>query len=168
MKGELKKLALEDLRRLGKARKKGNATEKRGKIAGMTLIDTLPAEINTRSHRRRRMPTGNLQKNAWVAIEQATGGLASSTSPGRPREINRETLKQAVEAQPDLYLREYAAVFRCSISAVDQIFKEGQMTLKKTFACWESSEDKRAHFTSDSAGIPPEACVYLDESGIHI
>jgi transposase len=67
----------------------------------------------------------------WVELEQATGGLAYRTSPGRPREINREALKQAVEAKPDLYLREYAAAFGCSISAVDQIFKEERMTLKK-------------------------------------
>jgi hypothetical protein len=67
----------------------------------------------------------------WVAIEQATGGLACSTSHGRPRVISREALKRAVEAQPDLYLREYAAAFGCSASAVYQIFKEERMTLKK-------------------------------------
>jgi IS30 family transposase len=49
MKGELKKLALQDLRLRGKARKKGKEGEKRGKIPGMTLIDTRPAEINARS-----------------------------------------------------------------------------------------------------------------------
>jgi IS30 family transposase len=49
MKGELKKLALEDLRRRGKRRKKGDTAEKRGKIPAMTLIDTRPAEINART-----------------------------------------------------------------------------------------------------------------------
>jgi hypothetical protein len=63
-------------------------------------------------------------------------------------------------------LREYAAALGCSISAVDQIFKAERMTLKKTFTYSESSEEKRAHFRADSAGIPAEACVYLDESGI--
>jgi transposase len=65
----------------------------------------------------------------WVELEQSTGGLAYSASPGRPREISREALRQAVEAQPDLYLRAYAAALGCSVSAVDQIFKEEQMTL---------------------------------------
>ncbi|GHV57606.1 hypothetical protein AGMMS49579_23720 [Spirochaetia bacterium] len=37
MKGELKKLALEDLRQRGKPRKSGNTAEKRGKIPEMTL-----------------------------------------------------------------------------------------------------------------------------------
>jgi IS30 family transposase len=49
MKGELKKLALKDLRLRGKARKKGEEGEKREKIPGMALIDTRPAEINARS-----------------------------------------------------------------------------------------------------------------------
>jgi IS30 family transposase len=48
MKGELKKLALQDLRLRGKERKRGKEGEKRGKIPEMTLIDTRPAEINAR------------------------------------------------------------------------------------------------------------------------
>jgi hypothetical protein len=63
-------------------------------------------------------------------------------------------------------LREYATALGCSISAVDQIFKAERMTLKKTFTYRESSEEKREHFRADSAGIPAEACAYLDESGI--
>jgi IS30 family transposase len=49
MKGELEKPALQDLRLRGKARKKGKEGEKRGKIPGMTLTATRPAEINARS-----------------------------------------------------------------------------------------------------------------------
>ncbi|MDR0721775.1 MAG: hypothetical protein LBF75_03120 [Treponema sp.] len=48
MKGELKKLALQDLRLCGKKKKEGNGREKRGKIPEMTLIDRRPAEINAR------------------------------------------------------------------------------------------------------------------------
>jgi IS30 family transposase len=48
MRGELKKLALKDLRRRGKRRKAVNAAEKRGKIQDMTLIDHRPPEINSR------------------------------------------------------------------------------------------------------------------------
>ena len=49
LKGELKKVALEDLRRRGKARKKGGRVEKRGKIPAMTLIDQRPPAINART-----------------------------------------------------------------------------------------------------------------------
>jgi IS30 family transposase len=46
MKGELKKLALKELRQKGKSRKK--STDTRGTIPHMTLIDERPEEINTR------------------------------------------------------------------------------------------------------------------------
>jgi len=49
MKGELKKLALSELRQKGKKRRKsGEAAEKRGKITEMTLIDQRPAEVEGR------------------------------------------------------------------------------------------------------------------------
>lgn len=49
MKGELKKLALSELRLKGKKRRKGGEkAEKRGKIAEMTLIDERPAEVEGR------------------------------------------------------------------------------------------------------------------------
>jgi IS30 family transposase len=44
MKGELKKLALQDFRQRGKKRKPGKRGEKRGKIPEMTLIDSRPVQ----------------------------------------------------------------------------------------------------------------------------
>jgi len=49
MRGELKKLALQDLRQRGKKRKDSDKAEKRGKIPEMTLIDQRPEEINSRT-----------------------------------------------------------------------------------------------------------------------
>jgi transposase, IS30 family len=49
MHGELKKLALKDLRQRGKKRKDSDKAEKRGKISEMTLIDQRPEEINSRT-----------------------------------------------------------------------------------------------------------------------
>jgi IS30 family transposase len=76
MKGELKKLALEDLRQRGKPRKKGNAAEKRGKIPEMTLIDTCPAEINARTvagHWEGDLIIGKNHKSALcVTVERKT------------------------------------------------------------------------------------------------
>jgi len=48
MRGDLKKLALSDLRQRGKRRKVSKIEEKRGKIPDMTLIDERPADIATR------------------------------------------------------------------------------------------------------------------------
>jgi IS30 family transposase len=49
MKGELKKLALKDLRLKGKKRKNAESEEKRGKIPNMTLISERPPEIEDRN-----------------------------------------------------------------------------------------------------------------------
>lgn len=48
MKGELQKLAIQELRQKGKPRRK-KGEEKRGKLQNMTLIDDRPEEINDRS-----------------------------------------------------------------------------------------------------------------------
>ena len=48
MKGELKKIALKDLRQRGKKRAKSKSGEKRGKIRDMTLIDERPKEVDSR------------------------------------------------------------------------------------------------------------------------
>jgi IS30 family transposase len=47
MKGELKKLALKELRQRGKARK--GTAERRGKLHNMTLIDERPKEVDSRT-----------------------------------------------------------------------------------------------------------------------
>jgi IS30 family transposase len=72
MKGDLKKLALEDLRQRGKPRREGNASEKRGKIPAMTPIDTRPAEINART-----------VAGHWVGI-YAAGTSSSARIINRP------------------------------------------------------------------------------------
>jgi IS30 family transposase len=76
LKGELKKLALGDLRLRGKERKQENEGEKRGKIPGMTLIDRRPAEINAREvpgHWEGDLIIGKGHKSAiLVTVERAS------------------------------------------------------------------------------------------------
>ena len=48
MKGELKKLALQDLRQRGKTRKSSQKGDNRGKLKNITLIDERPPEIESR------------------------------------------------------------------------------------------------------------------------
>jgi IS30 family transposase len=76
MKGELKKLALQDLRLRGKKRKEGGEGEKRGKTPGMTLIDSRPGEINAREvpgHWEGGLIIGKGHKSAiLVTVERKT------------------------------------------------------------------------------------------------
>jgi IS30 family transposase len=48
MRGELKQIALKDLRQRGKKRKVSLSSEKRGKLQGITLIDERPIEVDSR------------------------------------------------------------------------------------------------------------------------
>lgn len=75
MKGELKKLALQDLRQKGKKRTK-RGTETRGKLANITLIDERPEEVNLRTvpgHWEGDLIIGKVHKSALsVIVERQT------------------------------------------------------------------------------------------------
>jgi transposase len=49
----------------------------------------------------------------------------------RSRKINKEQLKQAVEENPDFYLREFAELFGCTPQAIFYSLKKLKITLKK-------------------------------------
>jgi transposase len=66
----------------------------------------------------------------WVSLQE-TGSLTHRTSPGRPAKIDMAALKQAVEARNDLYLRELADIFDCSVVAVFKALGRADITLKK-------------------------------------
>ncbi|GHT98661.1 transposase InsI for insertion sequence element IS30A [Spirochaetia bacterium] len=97
MKGELKKLALEDLRQRGKSRKSGNRAEKRGKIPGMTLIDTRPAEINARTvagHWEGDLIIGKNHKSAiCVTVERKTRFIQLDLL----RQYDAQTVRKTIE-----------------------------------------------------------------------
>jgi IS30 family transposase len=97
MKGELKKLALQNLRLRGKKRKLGNGVEKRGKIPEMTLIDTRPAEINAREvpgHREGDLIIGKDHKSAIpVTVERKTRFVQMDVL----KNMDARTVRKAIE-----------------------------------------------------------------------
>jgi IS30 family transposase len=76
MKGELKKLALQDFRLRGQGRKPGKGGEQRGNIPEMTLRDSRPAAINAREapgHWEGDLIIGKCHKSAiLVTVERKT------------------------------------------------------------------------------------------------
>ena len=76
MRGELKKLALKDLRQHGKKRKSAHSEQKRGKLKDITLIDERPPEINSREvpgHWEGDLIIGKDHKSALcVVVERQT------------------------------------------------------------------------------------------------
>jgi len=76
MRGELKKLALKDLRLRGRKRKSPNTDEKRGKLQDITLIDERPIEVDSRAvpgHWEGDLIIGKNHKSALcVIVERKT------------------------------------------------------------------------------------------------
>jgi len=106
MKGELQKLALQELRQKGKPRKKAG-TETRGKLVNMTLIDGRPEEINNRTvfgHWEGDLIIGKDHKSALsVIVERQTryvliDRLTSYTAP----DVRRSIEKRLKKLQPEL------------------------------------------------------------------
>jgi transposase len=67
----------------------------------------------------------------WVELLETTGSLQFRNANERQRKIDVEKLKQAVEEQPDAYLRELAAKLDVSASAVHKCLKKHKITYKK-------------------------------------
>jgi IS30 family transposase len=110
MKGELQKLALQELRQKGKTRKKAG-TETRGKLVNMALIDGRPEEINNRTvpgHWEGDLIIGKDHKSALsVIVERQTryvliDRLISYTAPDVRRSIEHRLKKLEPELVKNL------------------------------------------------------------------
>lgn len=69
----------------------------------------------------------------WKTTKETTGFYApkGKEKASRKRKIDPEKLKLAVEEKPDIYLRELAEKFSCSITAVHKQLEKQKITLKK-------------------------------------
>lgn len=106
MKGELKKLALQELRQKGKKRS-AKGTDKRGKLANITLIDERPEEVNARmvpGHWEGDLIIGKDHKSALsVIVERQTryvliDRLENYTAP----EVRKSIEKRLKTLEPQL------------------------------------------------------------------
>ena len=69
----------------------------------------------------------------WVKNKEITGFyvVPKSGKATRRRKIDPAELKSAIEEKPDIYLRELAVKFGCSIAAVHSRCKQLKLTYKK-------------------------------------
>lgn len=69
----------------------------------------------------------------WVKNKEVTGFyvVPKSGKATRRRKIDPAELKSAIEEKPDIYLRELAVKFNCSIAAVHSRCKQLKLTYKK-------------------------------------
>ena len=59
------------------------------------------------------------------------GALNVKNNQTRKRKINSEELRRVIEEKPDAYLREIAAKFACSTTAIHKRLKQMKITYKK-------------------------------------
>jgi IS30 family transposase len=136
MKGELKKLALQDLRLRGKGRRREKGGEKRGKIPGMTLIDTRPAEINSRE------AGGHWEGDLIIGKDHKSAILVT---------VERKTRY----VQMDLLERMDALTVR---KTVEKRFKKLEPALRKSITFDQGKENSEHKKLSENTGITVYFC----------
>ena len=67
----------------------------------------------------------------WVELQETTGSLQYRNASTRQGKIDLEKLKQAVKEKPDAYLRELAAKFGVSTTAIHKCLEKHKITYKK-------------------------------------
>ena len=68
----------------------------------------------------------------WKRNKETTGFyVLKSEKLTRKRKINFEELKLAIKDKPDIYIREIALKFNCSITAIHACLKQLKITRKK-------------------------------------
>ena len=85
----------------------------------------------------------------WVK-ELENGFEKQKTPRQRSRKIDKEKLRQIVEENPDLYLRELAELFDCSLQAIFYCLKKLKITLKKNVHLFREIRRKKARIFSRS------------------
>lgn len=131
MRGELKKLALKDLRQRGKKRKSSKEVEKRGKIKEMKLIDDRPPEIDSREvpgHWEGDLIIGKDHKSALCVIVE----------------------RQTRFIQLDLLMKYDASTVR---KTIEKRFKRIEPHLRKTLTLDQGKENSEHKQLSENLNI---------------
>jgi transposase len=67
----------------------------------------------------------------WKKLYKETGSYAKRKVVRKPKKIDLDRLRKAVEEKPDAYLYELAELFKCSEQAVFYALKKIKITYKK-------------------------------------
>ena len=67
----------------------------------------------------------------WKKLHEENGSYDKREVVRKPKKIDIEVLKKALEEKPDAYLRELAEPFKCSEQAIFKALKKHKITYKK-------------------------------------
>ena len=106
----------------------------------------------------------------WLKKYKNTGSLERTPGSGKKPQIDAlERFKKIVDENPDSTQKELGQLYGGASQPIvcRAIKKIGYTYKKKTSAYQERNEIKRKRFQTKIDKVPPEDCVYIDETGVH-
>ena len=103
----------------------------------------------------------------WLKEYKNTGSFTQKERKTyKPRKVDPDALKLAIEKDPDATLSELSHQFNCWPPAIYYRCKKLNITRKKTTLYLERNEEKRQEYLSKLLLLSPNKIIYMDESGI--
>lgn len=103
----------------------------------------------------------------WVKMEANGEDLTPKKRIDKPRKVDYESLKLAIENHPNATQKELGMLFGMSGWGVGKALRRIGIVLKKTLSYKEADKEKQTIFLERIKDIPKEQLVYVDESGIN-
>ena len=102
----------------------------------------------------------------WLKLKETTGELHHQVKGTKPRKVDREKLKNYLEAHPDAFLTEIASEFGCHPTAIHYALKAmGYTRKKKSCTYYEHDPEKVNQFLKEFNNLSHLTPVYIDETG---
>ncbi|WP_367985612.1 IS630 family transposase [Streptococcus sp. ZY1909104] len=101
----------------------------------------------------------------WLKLMETTGELHHQVKGTKPRKVDREKLKNYLEAHPDAFLTEIASEFGCHPTAIHYALKAMGYTRKKSCTYYEQDPEKVNQFLKEFNNLSHLTPVYIDETG---
>ncbi|MBY4971903.1 IS630 family transposase [Streptococcus suis] len=102
----------------------------------------------------------------WLKLMESTGELHHQVKGTKPRKVDREKLKNYLEAHPDAFLTEIASEFGCHPTAIHYALKAMRYTpKKKSCTYYEQDPEKVNQFLKEFNNLSHLTPVYIDETG---
>ncbi|MBY5032126.1 IS630 family transposase [Streptococcus suis] len=102
----------------------------------------------------------------WLKLKEKTGELHHQVKGTKPRKVDREKLKNYLEAHPDAFLTEIASEFDCHPTAIHYALKAmGYTPKKKSCTYYEQDPEKVDLFLKEFNNLSHLTPVYIDETG---
>ena len=102
----------------------------------------------------------------WLKLMETTGELHHQVKGTKPRKIDREKLKNYLEAHPDAFLTEIASEFGCHPTAYSLRSQSyGIYSKKKSCTYYEQDPEKVNEFLKEFNNLSHQTPVYIDETG---